>query len=59
MQDLADAAAYPEQLQLQQQLQPPAAGEQQQQPCADLQTLVVSRQLSSLDRALALMRGHQ
>jgi hypothetical protein len=55
-QDLTDPAAYPEPLQ---QLEP-----SDQQQCAmdsqqDLQTLVLAKQLSSIDKAFSLMRGHQ
>lgn len=56
IQDLTDPAAYPEPLQ---QLEP--SGQQQcpTEPQQDLQALVVAKQLSSMDKAFTLMRGHQ
>lgn len=49
VQDLSDPAAFP----VQQQQQESELAQQ------DVQQLVVSKQLASLDRALSLLRGHQ
>jgi hypothetical protein len=54
-QDLSDPAAFPQQQEQEQEQEQ----EQQQQAQQDVQQLVVSKQLASLDRALSLLRGHQ
>jgi hypothetical protein len=54
MQDLLDSATFPEVMQQQSEL--PQEAEQPQQ---DLQRLVITKQLVSLDKALSLLRQQQ
>lgn len=64
VQDIMDPEAYPLPLTQQMQQLEPTGQEQGQEPeqpwdQQQLQHLVVGKQLTSMDKALSLMRGHQ